>query len=250
MNNDQNKTKPGFTLIECLISLSLFTILILACLEFFSNTRILFVKLKDRFQISESIFFTLDRIRLDLHCGGQGLLIPIDLGILEPINVTPEHISVFSSDKKIELKAALVPGQTYIQLENIKELKKNRLICIFDSQHGEIKTISGIDSTGISLSTQLENHYHPDTASLLLLRTVSFYLDESNCILRRKINNSPAQPLLEDVRKINFSYDLEVNKLIHISIQMNGKEEKFYEITIIPKNSMLVSINPKDLQTG
>lgn len=245
MKNDQRRTRPGFTLIESLISLSLFTIFTLACLEFFSHARMIFAKMKDNFEVTESIYFTLDRIRLDLHCGGQGLLTPINLSVLEPFTFTPDRISVFSSEKKIESKETLVPGQTHIELENIQGLKKNRMICIFNSKYGEIKTISGIDSTGISLSTQLENLYQPESTTILLVRTTSFYLDEPNHILRRKINNSPAQPLLEDVQEFEFGFVQDKNKIIFIRFQMNNEEDKFYEINFIPKNSILVSNDQK-----
>lgn len=241
METNQKRIKSGFTLIESLISLSLFTIFTLACLEFFSHARVIFAKLKDKFEVTESVYFTLDRIRLDLHCGGQGLLIPINLGVLDPISFASDRVSVYSSEKKIEFKEILVPGQIHIQVENIQGLKKNRLICIFDSQYGEIKTITELDSTGICLSTPLENLYLPETTTILLVRITSFYLDKPNCILRRKINASPAQPLLEDVREFKFGFDQEKNKIIFIRFYMTHEEDKFYEINFIPKNSILAS---------
>lgn len=246
MKNDQRKSKPGFTLIESLISLSLSTLIILSCLEFFSHTRGLLIKLKEKFQTTESIFFSLDRIRLDLQCGGQGLLIPINLGVLEPFSIYDDQLIIFSQEKKIKLENNLVPGQTHIQLEDIKGLKKDRVLCIFDYQHGEINKIAGIDSTGISLSTEIKNSYHFDSTTILSVRTVSLYIDEKNHILRRKVNNSPAQPLLENIQEFKGFYQ-ENNKLIHIRIQMNKEEDKYYEICFVPKNSTVVSYNKNNL---
>jgi len=240
MKNEQRRLRPGFTLIESLISLSLFTIITLACLEFFSHTRVLFNKLKEKFQTTESIFFALDRIRFDLHIGGQGLLNPISLGILEPFDLENDHCLIFIREKIIQLENDLVSGQTYIQLKNTMDLKKDRILCIFNPQLGEIKKIAEIDSAGISLSSQLENSYQLDTTTVLLIRTISFYVDEKSLILRRKINNSPAQPLLEDVRDFECFFNQE-NKLIYIRIHMNKEEDKFHEIIFIPKNSALAA---------
>ncbi|MBN2245587.1 MAG: hypothetical protein JW755_07050 [Candidatus Aminicenantes bacterium] len=240
MKNDQRKSKPGFTLIESLISLSLSTLIILSCLEFFSHTRVLFTKLKEKFQTTESVFFTLDKIRFDLQCSGQGLLNPINLEILEPFSITDDSFMIFSREKEIKLEDDLVPGQTHIQLKDIKGLKKDRLLCIFDHQRGEINKIAGIDNTGIALSSQIENSYHSDSATMLLVRTIFLYLDKKDHILRRKVNSSPAQPLLEDIHNFKGFYR-ENSRLIFIQIQMNQEEDKFYEISFVPKNSTMAS---------
>jgi len=248
MKYNQKKSEHGFSLIESLISLSLSTIIVLACLEFFSHTRVLFTKIKEKFESTESIYFTFDRIRIDLQCGGQGLLTPINLGVLEPINISADQLAIFSREKKIELKDDLFPGQTHIQLEDIKGLKKNRILCIFDSQQGEMKNIAGVDSTGISLSTQLKNHYQLDSTTALLIRTISIYMDKESHILRRKINNSPAQPLLENTLKFKCFY--EGKKLIYFRIYMKNEEDKFYEINFVPKNSSFASIHQTNLPPG
>jgi hypothetical protein len=240
MKNEQQNPRPGFTLIESLISLSLSTLIILSCLEFFSHTRALFTKLKEKFQTTESIFFTLDRIRFDLQCGGQGLQKPINLKILEPFSMTDDQFIIFSREKEITLEGNLVPGQTHIQIKDIRGLKEGHLICIFDHQQGEINKISGIDSTGIDLSAQIENSYHFDSTTMLLVRTVSLYVDERNHILRRKVNNSPAQPLMEDIMKFKCFYR-ENSRLLYIQIQINKEEDKFYEISFVPKNSTMAS---------
>ena len=71
-----NDSKKGFSLIECLISLSLFLIIVLACLEFFGKTRNIFFKLKENKEAREGVLAALGKIRTDLNQGGAGLIDP------------------------------------------------------------------------------------------------------------------------------------------------------------------------------
>lgn len=53
----------GFSLVESLISLALFSLFILAGLEFFASSRTIFLRLKEDYQRFESAFCALDKLR-------------------------------------------------------------------------------------------------------------------------------------------------------------------------------------------
>jgi len=80
-----------------------------------------------------------------------------------------------------------------------------------------------------------------ENSSVILLRQVTLYLDEDKRIIRRKVNASPAQPLLESVTSFEFEYEKDVN-LARFGFTLDIDEEKKYETTIFPKNTAMASI--------
>lgn len=233
-----NDSKNGFSLIESLISLSLFLIIVLICFEIFGRTRNLFFKLKEKEEAREAVLAALDKMRTDLHLGGAGLFDPIQLGILEGISEDSGSLIILSKEKELSLCNDLVEGQTRIQLESTSELKKGRDICIFDSLNGEVLSISSVDEESIVLSSPLNFSYIKEKASIILVKKISLYLDEKNPTLRRKVNSSPAQPLLEETAFFDFDMDKAAN-LVKLRLQLETNKEKFYEISVFPKNAAL-----------
>jgi len=233
-----NDSKNGFSLIESLISLSLFLIIVLACFEFFGRTRNLFFKLKEKEEAREAVLAALDKMRTDLHLGGAGLFDPIQLGILEGISEDSGSLIILSKEKELSLCNDLAEGQTRIQLESTSELKTGREICIFDSLNGEVLSISSVDEESIVLSSPLNFSFIKEKASIILVKKISLYLDEKKPTLRRKINSSPAQPLLEETAFFDFDWDKAAN-LVKLRLQLKTNKEKFYEISVFPKNAAL-----------
>ena len=231
-----NDSKKGFSLIECLISLSLFLIIVLACLEFLGKTRTLFVKIRDKEEARESVLASLDRIRTDLQQGGAGLVIPAQLGLLEGISEDNGILIILSREKELSLWSDLTEGQTRILLESTSSLKEGREICIFDSLNGEVKAISSVDTESVVISSPLEHPYLSEKTSIVLLRTVSVFLDEKKQVLRRKVNSSPAQPLHEEAGSFIFNLD-KVSHLVRLRLAHTTDKEKFYEISVFPKNT-------------
>jgi hypothetical protein len=123
-------------------------------------------------------------------------------------------------------------------LQDTRSLKKKRKLCIFDKNKGEIKNISSVDPKSCLISTPLIYSYKKDEVSIVLLRELKFYLDETKAILRRKVNSSPAQPLLDDTSGFWCSYD-ETANLVHVRIRLKNTKENIHEIFLFPKNTAL-----------
>ncbi len=232
------KALKGFSLIESLISLSLFLIIVLTCFELFGITRDIFIKLKNNEEAREAALAALDKIRTDLLAGGSGLINPIRLGILEGVSQNSKRLVILSKEKDLFCLDNLVEGQTRIPLESTAELKKGREICLFDSQNGEVKSISRVDRESIVISSPLDLSYSMDKVSLILIKKISLYLDEKTPVLRRKVNSSPAQPLLEETTSFSFNLDRPSN-LVKLSVSLKSTKEKSYEISVFPKNTAL-----------
>lgn len=229
----------GFSLIESLLSLSLFLFILVSSFEFFISTRNHFFDLKDDQEVNQAAYATLDKIRLDLCESGRGLIAPQSNGLLESLKVNGDTLIVHSKDKDIPLSSDLVAGQTFIPLSSTAGIKKSQKLCIIDLEKGEVKTITAVNKQGIALSASLNSSYAMEDATVILIRTVSFYLDTDRGILRRKVNASPAQPLLEEVYAFDFIYETTSN-IVSLSLILTAKKEKEYEIAVFPKNMALV----------
>lgn len=234
----REKSIKGFSLIESLVSLSLFLLIVLFSLEFFGYTRNLFLQLKEQQEKKLAAFTALDKMRTDLRNGGAGCIDPIHLGLLEGITVNNGTLIILSRDKELSLPGDLVPGQTSIFVESTKTIKKGRELCIFDSTKGEVASISSVYPDSIVLSSPINNPYLKENASMILLKKISLYLDKDKHILRRKVNSSPAQPLLDEASFFDCDYDINTN-LVKLRLRLNGKKEKDYEISVFPKNTAL-----------
>ena len=232
--------EKGFSLIESLLSLSLFLVIVLSSLEVFGWTRAVFLKVKNKEEAKEAALAALDKMRADLLAGGSGLIHAIQLGILEGISEAEGTLAILSKEEDLTPTDDLVKGQTRIELESTSSLKKGSEICIFDPPKGEIKSISSVEKGSVIISSALENSYSRDRASLFLLQKVSLFLDEKTDILRRKVNSSPAQPLAEDTAFFSFDYD-RASSLVRLRLGFESNKEKYYETAVFAKNVALAA---------
>lgn len=235
-------SEAGFSLIESLLSLSLYLIIVLSSLEFFGFTRNIFLKLKTKQEVKEAALATLDKMRFDLLKAGLGLQQPISLGVLDGITESEDTLIIISKEKTFTPLGDLTAGQTIIQLNSTSKLKKGRKVCVFDSTKGEVKSISSVDKESIVLSSPLNFSSLKEETSVFLLREVSLFLDKNKHTLRRKVNTSSAQPLLEEVGVFDFHHEKATN-LVRLSLSFATNKEKAYETSVFPKNIALASLH-------
>jgi len=236
----KEKRKNGFTLIESLISLSLSLIIFISAFEFFGISRKVFFKLNRQEQTEEAATFSLDKMRIDILGAGLGLIQPIKMGLIEGLSTTYGTLSIICRDKEIHFSHDLVSGQTRISLGHSYKIKRGQQICIFDSQKGEVKSTISSSRKSVIFASPLKESYLKEESSLVLLKKISFFWDKKTKTLRRKVNNSPSQPLLEDVIQFDFDY-VESSNLIKIRFTLESNKEKTYEISILPKNMALAN---------
>jgi competence protein ComGF len=74
-----------------------------------------------------------------------------------------------------------------------------------------------------------------------LLRRISIFFDDTKGVIRRRVNASPAQPLLEDVASFEIECNRDAN-LVRLDLALKADEEKKYETTVFPKNTAMASI--------
>jgi len=244
MQKDTKELNKGFSLIESLISLSLFLIIVLSSLEYFAYTRSHFQKLKDEQETNQSAYAALDKMRIDLLHGGSGLLIAAQLGVLDCIFENNGSFIIYAKDRELPLFNDLISGQTRILQKSTKKIKKGAKLCIFDANKGEVRSIASVHKGSLVLSSPLNFSYQKETTCVILLEKISLYLDEAKQILRRKVNNSPSQPLCENVISFDFDYEKSSNLAsLRVGLEYKNKlnKERVYEISVFPKNMALAS---------
>lgn len=230
--------KRGFSAIESLIALVFFSFVVLSAFEFFGLTRSLFFKLKKTEEETLAVMAALDKARIDLCHAGYNLVDPIRIGTIQGVLNDTLSLIIYSSEQSLSLFENPGAGVSRLFVESTEGLSSGREICLFDGQKGEKKLVASFEDKAILLSSPLELSYQAAETRVLLLEKVTFYLDGRNGILRRKVNSSSPQPLLEDVHSFDFDFEKESN-LVRLRLALKSDEEKRYEMVIFPKNTGL-----------
>lgn len=234
------KVQRGFSLIEGLISLFLFLMIALFSFECFRSVRAHFSELKESETDNTAAYAALDRMRRDLRDAGLGLETAMTFRVLECLYETQEKLVILSKDQDIAIEEALTSGQQRILTPDAPIIKRGHQIGIFNDQGGEIHSVSSVDQQSIVIESPLESDYLQEDASVVLLRKITLYFDEDNGVIRRKVNASPAQPLLESVALFEFEYAKDTN-LVNLGFILMIDKEKNYETTVFPKNIAMAS---------
>jgi len=230
--------KRGFSLIEMLLVLGLSLLVILAAFEFFGITRSLFFKLKNSEENNLAIQAALDKLRIDLLRAGFGLELAIRAGVVEGISAGSSLV-ILSLEAKYSLAGDCSSGETRVTLEKTSGLSAGGRVCLADEEKAERHAISALEGNTVVFSEPLENSYRGASARLFLLEEVTYFLDGRTAILRRKVNSSPAQPLLDNAGLFEFSY-LEEDNLARVKLADNKNMERAHELSVFPKNLGLI----------
>lgn len=228
----------GFSLMEMLLVMGLSLFVFLAAFEFFGITRSLFHKLKGAEEDSLAIQAALEKLRIDLLRAGFGLELAIRAGAVEGITAGSSLITL-SQEAEYFLSADCASGETRVTLEKTSGLSAGSRICLADEIKAERQVVAAIEGNTVVLTSPLENSYAPAEARLSLLEEVTYFLDERTSVLRRKVNSSPAQPLLDNAGLFEFAYAEESN-LVRIKLADKKNKERTHELSVFPKNLGLI----------
>lgn len=228
----------GFSLLESLIGLSLFFFLLLGTLFILNSAKTHFLKLRNDYEQTEALHAASDKIGMDLELAGYGLSIPLGLGILSGIKTDEQGLHIFSRDQEYPLQDNLQSGQTKIGLQSISGIKAGRTLCIHNKETGELAAVASTGPQYIILEQPLENGYEALGSRLILIKKINLYLDDKADLLRRKVNSSSGQPLLEDTSLFQYTYNPN-SHVLNIQIQVRAFKETNHVYTIRPKNLVL-----------
>jgi len=231
-------TRPGVSLIESLVSLAIFSFVILAALGFFGTARAAFFRIRDSQTACESATAALEKIRTDILQAGRGLLRPLRLNIVKGIETESGSMTLTSMEKESALLAEAAAGATTILVAEAGGFAFGKTVCLCDLQNAEVAQIVSVQGSSLTLAPPLAFNYPQGEGRVLLLQRISLYLEAAKSVLRRKVNASPAQPLLEEVEAFAYGYGAETC-LAEISLKLAANPEKEYGIKVFPKNLAL-----------
>jgi hypothetical protein len=230
--------KRGYSLIEVSLCLALFLFILIAVFESFGITRGLFFKLKRAEEDNQTALAALDKMRIDLLRAGSGLARQIRMGIVEGVAITNNALVISRREKECFLLADIAPGENRIVLETAAGLSAGREVCVFNDNKGELKTISSINGQTIFVEAPFEGSYSMGESRVAPLDKTFLFFDQKTGSIRRKVNTSSPQPLLDDVLFFDFFYNKDVN-LAGLSFALINNKEKKYELYVYPKNVAL-----------
>jgi hypothetical protein len=241
---ERKNTEKGFSLIESVISLFLFLLVILFSLECFQSIRTHFFELKTSEEWNTAAYAALDRMKRDFLEAGWGLTEVAKHTMVGGIIEEGENLILVSREKDLSLKNDLVIGQQRIEVEDARPVKKGHEVCIFDSFKGEVHSVAYSDKDSFVLVSPLTADYVQKETDIILLRKISLFFDQRRGVIRRKVNSSPAQPLLEDVNFFGFEHFKKSN-LVRVQIKLKIDEENNHEAVVFPKNTGMLSFQGK-----
>lgn len=228
----------GFSLLECLIGLTLALFVVCACLEFFGAAERSYFKLKDKEEAAQSALAALDKMSVDILRAGQGLAQVAGLGVVEPVVESGGGLLITRAEKSYDLAADVAPGDLRVPLADDSELRPGRELCLTDGEKGEVCLVASVEPGAAVVSSPLVNGFAREKTAVLLLEKTFFSLDARQAVIRRRVNLSSAQPLLENAGSAEFLVDRPAN-LVRVRFSLISEGDAIYELRLFPKNPAL-----------
>ena len=231
---------PGFTLLECLISLSLSLLILVSALEISTQARQVFFRLKETQESSLAAAVALEKIREDLETAGAGLpTLPGSENFL-PLQASAECLIIFSAEVRTQLLTDAVAGQDFVLIELLpglaSKLRKGRALYLTDGVSGQLTYVLAVSGNRLSVSPALAFSLAAVRSLLLLLEKIEIYPDRQQKILRRKVNDTSGQPLMEGVISFGAAYGPAENLAVVRLTAASGVKSHDYELLLYPKN--------------
>lgn len=227
----------GFTLIECLLAASLLMVILAGTLELSRSSRRFFFRLKDSQEFNQEIWAAQDRLRRDMARAGSGLSDLIAAGLISGIEREGLSLALYSEETSFPLPFEIQSGSQIIELPSTDSFSRGQLIALVDENKAEIASVEKVEKRRLILSKPVLWGYKNGSARIIAVEKICYFLDEKTGILRRKVNLSPAQPLLENVD--SFTWTIKSPELINISLTFNKEPDAVHEIKITAKNILL-----------
>jgi len=131
-----------------------------------------------------------------------------------------------------------VEGSTRLRLASTADIAAGQWISLRDGPAGEVRRIVRVEADEIVLEAPLERSYAPESVETALIETVTYYLDAPAGILRRRVNTSGAQPLVENASAATWTMD-PAQPLVRIRLELSVKGVHPHEATVFLKNAAL-----------
>ncbi|HUM33672.1 MAG: hypothetical protein WBK32_01740 [Candidatus Saccharicenans sp.] len=230
----------GFSLLESLISLTLSLLILVSALEVMTQARKLYSRLQAEQEAALGAAMALEKIREDLEQAGTGIEGHRPQADSWPIKIEDSVITLLSGEISLTLASDIEAGQNSAPIipwsGSGSKLKTSRVILFACQGQTDLVEITSISNNQLTVSPAFSSSFRASETFSYLLEKIEIYLDSKQSILRRRVNSTSGQPLLEGVRSFKPAYDPESN-LVSIRLKTGLKKEKTYELFFYPKNT-------------
>ena len=141
-------------------------------------------------------------------------------------------------EKALTLAADSHAGDTRLPLASTADITAGQQLALREGAAGEVRTVVRVDAGAVIIDAPLERGYSQGNSSLCLIERVTYFLDGTARILRRRVNASPAQPLLEGAAGAEWSLDAAAH-LVRIRLELDTEGAHPHEATVFLKNPAL-----------
>lgn len=225
---------------EGLIALSLMLLIMAAILESARLCRRFFFKLKETQEFKQEIWAGQDRLRRDLNKAGLGLEPCLASGLLLAVKSKESGFSIYFREASFPLKSELAAGSIIIPVDHNNSISRGQLIALIDDNLVELFKVERAEKGRLFLNQPIKESYSSQ-GYVLAIEEVFYSYDQANKILRRRVNASPSQPLLEKVT--SFSWSTEASSPTKVKLTFESDKEMTYEIRVLPKNDLIARRN-------
>lgn len=230
--------RSGFTLLELLIGMAVFSIILAAGIGAFVQARGLFFKLKAAEEDIQAVDSALDRMRIDLVRAGRGLKDVMDRALVSAVEAMAGRLTILSAGAESSLVRDLASGSGRADIDSADGFKKGGMACFLEGCRGEIRNVSAVEGNSLVLDVPVGADYGAGACRVIGIESVRYFLGSVDRIVRRQVNASPAQPLIEEVDTFLFSYDAASNAAT-ASLRLRSGKERTHGILVFPKNAGL-----------
>ncbi len=230
----------GFSLLENLLSLTLSLFILVSALEVITQVKKVYNRLQAQQEASLAASIALEKIREDLEKAGTGVNGCRPSVDRWPIKVENSQLTLLSGELEIKLASDVEAGQNWALIVpwagSGSKLRSGRIILITSQGQTDLVEIVNVSNNLVTLSPAFSSSFRRAESIAYLLEEVEIYLDLKQSTLRRKVNKTSGQPLLEEVYDFQPTYAPEMN-LAWIKLQTGSKKEKTHELFFYPKNA-------------
>lgn len=217
--------EDGFSVLEVIIALALSLSIVSILLTNVSGSAVHSKKITGNQQVLESIFHTVDTIKLDLSKCGMRLQeagTHFDIPMFEH---TDRSFKITYGKSSDFLETNSYRGDKFINVKTNGSFEKKKSIIIYnqDREIFEFNGIEKVEGNRVSLIKTLKNDYFKSSA-VVVLKQIEYKLYPKQKILKRKQDRGYFQPLMENVTDFFVTFFPESNSVLY-RIEVNKKEQ-------------------------
>lgn len=219
----------GFSIVEFMVAMTITLLLLTLIVSQASLLGQRSPRIIDSQERLEALFNTVDFFKSDISSCGKRLQ---EAQLFMPClccETAPHKLTVRFGTASETLKGGVPARSQFVAVDSSEQFISGKEILLYDpsAQISEWARIKDRQKNGLTLVQATERDYSAGSR-LIVVKTVTYQHDHSAQILRRKVDRSPAQPMLEGVKDFYFSYFSDQASMLYQIELISGEQVRGY----------------------